>query len=187
MLLVSGLCFLACGGSKRPPADEFWSTEQHEEEARPLRETEELGVAPHEAETRPETPLLGVRHDVTIAESAPHAERCSCLAVAVGAPNDPRFAWQAGAPSVGPDAVAIAISGKGVACPAAGDAQNRRPSISAVDRDGADVLVEVEELPPGRPLASGAIIPRPGPGGAIYVRPKNKSLPYAQPGRCKVQ
>lgn len=188
LFLVSGLCFLACGGSRRPAADEFWSTEQ-EQDPRPMRETQELsGVAPAEPSATAQKPeeLLGVRHDVEIAPSAPHDASCACLAVAVGDPGDARFQWQAGAPKLGSSATTIAVSAKGVACPGvAGDAH--RPSISAVDRDGSDVLVEVEELPPGRPLASGAIIPKPGPGGSVYVRPKNKTVPYAQPGRCKVQ
>jgi hypothetical protein len=61
-----------------------------------------------------------------------------------------------------------------------------------VQQDGADVVLTLEELPPGRPLASGAVVPRPGPGGSVYVKPKGPKVPYGRPAagagaRCKVK
>ena len=41
----------------------------------------------------------------------------------------------------------------------------------------------------GRPLATGAVIPRPAPGGAIYVKGRSAKIPYARAvggARCKV-
>ena len=115
-----------------------------------------------------------------------------CLAVEVGPATSPSFFWTGGnPPDIGSDAWAIAVSANGVDC-LGGDPNGakRRPSISAVDTENDDVLVEIEDLPEGRPLASGAIIPRPGPKGAVYVRPQNARVIYAKgafAGRCKVR
>jgi hypothetical protein len=113
--------------------------------------------------------------------------------VVVGSPSDATFQWQAGAPKVGAGALAIAVSSRGVDCPGGEpDETKRRPSISAVDVEGSDVVVEIEELPDGAPLASGALIPEPGPGGSIYVRGRDRSVVYARGSggggaRCKVR
>jgi hypothetical protein len=192
LTMIAGLTFLSCGGSKRGPNDEYWSNEQAQE-AKPLRETEELTTttAAPEPDASAEA-LLGVRHDLMIAPTVKREARCSCLAVAAGAASDPQFQWQSGAPDVGPGAMAIAVSARGVECPGgAPDESKRRASISAVDQLGADVAVEIEEVPEGRPIASGAIIPRPGPGGSLYVRGKNARVPYARSrpgehGGCKI-
>ena len=51
------------------------------------------------------------------------------------------------------------------------------------------MIVEVEDLPQGRPLASGAVIPKPGPNGSVYVKPRDAKVIYAKGapgGRCKV-
>ena len=86
--------------------------------------------------------------------------------------------------------MAIALSARGVDCPGGlQDEEKRRPSISAVDQEGNDVIIEVEELPEGRPLATGAVIPKPAAGGAIYVKGRGGAVPYARPGAggpCKV-
>lgn len=175
----------ACGGMK---ADASW-TEATEEKG-PSRQTEVLGEPEQLTSVDGGTPaLLGVRHDLGLSEGK-HTARCNCLAVEVGEPSDKRFAWQASVPDIGSDAMVIAISPRGVDCPGGdADESKRRGSISAVDRDGPDVLVEIEEVPEGRPIASGAVIPRPGAGGSVYVRPKNKKIPYARTdgaSRCKV-
>ena len=41
-----------------------------------------------------------------------------------------------------------------------------------------------------RPLANGAVIPKPGPNGSVYVKPRNAKVIYAKGapgGRCKVR
>jgi hypothetical protein len=110
--------------------------------------------------------------------------------VEVGDPKDPRFQWAAGAPEIGSEAVALGLSARGVPCPGgAAEEEKRRPSISAVDQEGNDVIVEVEELPEGRPLATGAVLPKPAQGGAIYVKGQSAKVPYARAAaglRCKV-
>ncbi len=189
VVLLLSTSSLACSHQK---IDSTW-TNDDKEEARPLRETETVGEQPtltdNSGSDRGKAPL-GVRHDVTLAPGNRTA-KCSCLAVEVGNANEgTKFRWNGGAPDVGGNAMVIAVSPRGVACPGGeADEEKRRGSISAVDRDGADVLVEIEDVPEGRPIASGAIIPKPGAGGAVYVRPKNARLPYARPdsgGRCRV-
>lgn len=191
----------SCGGGQHEGAAAFWeggSIERitpEEQQSGTKKPPRPVGVA-DEFQGAPSAPQekisswVGVRHDLSLAPSPQRKERCSCLAVEVGEPRDPRFQWAAGAPEIGPDAIAIALSARGVPCPdGAPDEDKRRASISAVDQDGNDIIVEIEELPPGRPLATGAVIPRPAPGGAIYVRGRTPQVPYARaPGgaRCKV-
>lgn len=176
----------ACSGAGRA-ADPSWSDEKAETH-RPLRETEEMSSITPLPSSGSQPGLIGVRHDLMLSKGA-HSTRCNCLAVEVGPATDPRFFWTAGAPTVGPNAVTVALGARGVTC-AGGDAEDRRrPSISAVDQIGDDVIVEVEDLPQGRPLASGAVIPKPGPNGSVYVKPRDAKVIYAKGapgGRCKV-
>ncbi|AUX47354.1 hypothetical protein SOCE26_088730 [Sorangium cellulosum] len=202
--LLSGVALLACGGNQHAGAAEFWAggtvdpaaPEKDEQEGakpmaarRPISTPDDFDGAPVVPEEQVRS-WVGVRHDLGLARAAAPKERCSCLAVEVGEARDPRFQWAAGAPDVGGGTLAIALSARGVPCPGgAADEAERRPSISAVDQEGNDIVVEVEDLPPGRPLATGAVIPRPAPGGAIYVKGKTSKVPYARaPGgaRCKV-
>jgi hypothetical protein len=177
----------ACSGAQKA-TDPSWSDEKQEQN-RPLRETEEMNGPQAITSMASQPGVLGVRHDLMLSEGA-HPARCNCLAVEVGPATDPRFFWTAGAPTVGEGAVTVALGARGVAC-AGGEAEDkRRPSISAVDMIGDDVIVEVEDLPEGRPLASGAVIPKPGPNGSIYVRPRKANMIYAKGapgGRCKVR
>src|SRR5262249_9808963 len=121
----------------------------------------------------------------------PHPARCACLAVEVGPANHPAFFWTGGVPKIGTDATAVAIGARGVDCPGGDpDESRRRPSISAVDQENNDIIIEIEDLPQGRPIAAGAIVPRPGAGGSIYVRPRAPGQVYAKGapgGRCKVR
>ena len=177
----------ACSGAERA-ADPNWSNEKAEVN-RPLRETEEMSGIAALAPSSSQPGLLGVRHDLLLSEGA-HATRCNCLAVEVGPAADPRFFWTAGAPTVGTNAVTVALGARGVPCEGGAPEAQRRPSISAVDQIGDDVIIEVEDLPQGRPLASGAVIPRPGPNGDVYVRPRDAKVIYARGapgGRCKVR
>jgi hypothetical protein len=191
---------LGCGPQQRSPERAGWSDELSDPTGQVGRQTEVMGPAAPEAEpahltATPSGPptQLGVRHDVMIAPSAPHQPTCACLAVVMGAPDDARLSWQNERPRVGEDAAVVALSARGVACHGLPEDAPRRPSIAGVERDGANVVITVEELPEGRPLATGAVIPRPGPGGAVFVRPKGARVPYARtssPGggdRCKVR
>lgn len=186
----------ACGGQQQRAADMSFTPEvEPEERASPDTLEDEAFNAPTPAEGATASSasrlLLGVRPDLALAAAGPGAGRCPCLAVEIGSPSDAKFVWQAGAPASGPGAIAIAVSSRGVECPGGDpDESKRRPSISAVDVEGNDVVVEIEELPDGPPLASGALIPEPGPGGSVYVRGRTKSVPYgrsASSARCKVR
>jgi hypothetical protein len=184
-LLLSAL-LPACSGEQKS-ADPNWSSEPVEKQ-RALRETEALNQAPT-ATPAMQTALLGVRHDLMLADGA-HTARCNCLAVEVGPAADARFFWTGGAPDTGDNALAVAIGARGVPCVGGDPEEKRRPSISAVDQVNDDVILEIEDLPDGRPLASGAIIPRPGAKGGVFVRPRDTKVIYAKGavgGRCKVQ
>ena len=187
--LLLGLVSIACGGAQRAD-DSDWTPEPQQKHKR-LRETESLNAAqPLDTISGGHAALVGVRHDLMLS-NAPHEARCACLSVEVGRAEDPRFFWAGGAPEISADSLAIAVGARGVGCPGGDpDDRRRRPSISAVDQEGDDIIVEVEDLPMGRPLASGAIIPKPGARGSIYVRPHPSNAVYGRnPGvaRCRVR
>ncbi|KYG09889.1 hypothetical protein BE21_15455 [Sorangium cellulosum] len=200
--LLSGAVLAACGGSQHAGAAAFWEggtvdpskpAEPDAAQKAPRRAVgtpDDFDGAPSTPEERAPSSWVGVRHDLALARAASRAERCSCLAVEVAEARDPRFQWAAGAPETSADTLAVALSARGVPCPGGpADEELRRPSISAVDQEGNDVIIEVEELPPGRPLATGAVIPRPAKGGAIYVKGRSARVPYARAAggaRCKV-
>lgn len=190
-LLILALAPIACSGAKSA-ADVDWSPEPQPKDKR-LRETEALyAAAPLDPSNEPKpSALLGVRHDVMLS-SGPHEARCACLAVEVGTATDAgKFFWLGGPAATTPEAIVVAVGARGVACPNGDpDDRRRRPSISGVDQENEDVIIEVEDLPEGRPLAAGAIIPKPGPKGAIYVRPRKGNGIYgSNPGvaRCRVR
>jgi hypothetical protein len=189
LLLALSALLPACGSSGKA-ADSAWSAES-QEKFRPLRQTEALNPPTRAEQAAAQTAFLGVRHDLMLSD-APHQARCNCLAVEAGPAGHAAFFWTGGnPPDIGADALAVAISAKGVEC-LGGDPNEakRRPSISAVDQENDDVIIEIEDLPEGRPLASGAIIPKPGPKGSVYVRPQNARVIYAKgafAGRCKVR
>lgn len=130
---------------------------------------------------------VGVRHDLAIRADAPRRSDCSCLSVEVGKPGDSRFEWRGTHPDVNAKNLALAISANGVDCPGGkADPGARRPSIAGVTRSNGDVIVDIEEIPEDRPVATGAIILPPEPRGRIYLRPRNKKLPYARPDGSKL-
>ncbi|WP_437598358.1 hypothetical protein [Sorangium sp. So ce590] len=202
--LLSGAVLAACGGNQHAGAAAFWQGDTVDParpvdpEAAKLQASRRAFGAPDDFDGAPSTPQergpsswVGVRHDLALARAASRTERCSCLAVEVGGARDPRFQWAAGAPeSTADNTLAVALSARGVPCPGGpADEESRRPSISAVDQEGNDIIIEVEELPPGRPLATGAVIPKPASGGAVYVKGRSAKVPYARAAggaRCKV-
>jgi hypothetical protein len=132
--------------------------------------------------------LLGERQDLGF--KGPATANCQCLAVAVGQPGDPAFQWSGNQPKTDPNAeLVIALSSAGQACPEAGK-NTLGASYWGYEVVGSDVVVVVENAAPGRPLASGAIIPRPMSGGQVFVRPEGKAVPYGRSadgsGRCRV-
>jgi hypothetical protein len=184
--VLLGLALAGCGGSQHG-SDSDWSVEP-ETKTRRVRDAETLSVPPELIDKGPKA-LVGVRHDLMLS-AGPHEARCSCLSVEVGKPSDPQFFWAGGAPDVPFDALTIAVGARGIPCPGGDpDDRRRRPSISAVEQDGESVFVEIEDLSDGRPLASGAIIPQPGPKGGVFVYPRKGTSVYARGpgGRCRVR
>lgn len=189
LLLAAVVLTVACHGV-RSAGDEDWTPEPATKDKR-LREDAALNAAQLEPLDDRQLALVGVRHDLMLS-GTPHEPRCSCLAVEVGSGNEgSKFFWTGTPPDTGADALAVAIGARGVPCPGGDpDDRRRRPSISAVDRDGDDILIEVEDLPEGRPLASGAVVPKPGPKGSIYIRPHRGNALYGHgvgTAHCKVR
>jgi hypothetical protein len=189
-----GLSLAGCGGDQSWTIDSSW---QGEDGAR--QQTTRLD--PYEGDTQTLAPAaasavpdaqtwFGVRHDLSMKPGTPRQPVCGCVSVEMGMPGKQAFLWDGEVPVIGSDAVVVAVSVRGVDCPVEPDETKRRVSISGVEREGDDVLIELEELPEGRPLALGAIIPKPGPSGALYLQPRDKKMRYLPQGaarRCKVK
>ena len=104
--------------------------------------------------------LLGARHDLSYA--GPSRASCQCLAVTLSdRVDDPAFQWELGAPRLEPTTQwVIAFSSNGVSCDATPPG-TLGASYQGYGVEGNDVVVYVEALGEGRPMTSGAIIPRP--------------------------
>jgi hypothetical protein len=160
------------GGSVNEPDERRWEVPQ-KGEAAPAPSSAQpppqaLAAAPSQSGA---TTFLGVMHDLSPAPGAGAAPTCTCLGVTYGPPSDPKFAWQVGAPQVGPDTLAVAITGD-VECRAPQKKGDGPPSISGIGRQGDDVVIFVEAARGGRPVVRGALVQRPGPKGAIVVKPR---------------
>ena len=176
-LVLTGLT-LGCGGQSKFLEDEDW-THDRPPDGGAWREEESLSAPPEGNTGAVKHDLNGVRLDLTLGKQAEPSARCSCLDVLVGQPRDPGFLWGPEVPTLAADQMVIAMRTEGTKCPAGTpEATIRRPSIRGIDHVGADVIVVVEELPVGRPLALGAVTTMPGPGGSVYVRPADHRLPY---------
>ncbi len=136
--------------------------------------------------------LLGARHDLHIAASAKQPT-CTCVAAAVGAPDSPSFTWEAGAPALDPSSQeVVALTSEGIKCDAETPKDTLGASYWGYKVEGNDVVVIVENARFGRPITGGAIIPKPQPGGHVYLQPASKSVPYGRPlsgggQRCQLQ
>lgn len=193
---------LGCGGAQHSsPSESGWSDDLGDPSTQPLdgyENPERQSYGPTPITAAPATPPteLRVRHDLMMAKNAPHEANCSCLSIVVAqAPTDARLMWIDAPPKLEGDVAVVAMSNTGITCPGLAADATERPSISGVERDGPDVVIVVENLPPGRPIASGAVIPKPGPGGSVYVKPRGPKVLYGRPlpgaqtnaGRCKVR
>jgi hypothetical protein len=133
--------------------------------------------------------LLGARHDLNYAGEP--KEDCRCLAVAAGQPNDARFSWEAAVPVVDQGSqLVVALTSQSIPC-AKAKKNSMGASYQGYELDGANVVVVVEEAKAGRPLTAGGIVPKPGAGGALFLRPAEPILPYgkglgAGEARCRL-
>jgi hypothetical protein len=132
--------------------------------------------------------LLGARHDLNYTGSK--TATCQCLAVALSdRVDDPSFQWELGAPRLEPSTQwVIAFTSNGVSCDAP-PTGTLGASYQGYAVDGNDVVVSVEALGEGRPMTSGAIIPRPLGNGSVFIEPAGAI--YGKPlegkaKRCKV-
>jgi hypothetical protein len=178
---LGALACCACHASVQADAqlNSGKSAEQTRDFDRPLEPASAAQAqAAADAAERQEYALLGARHDLNyIGDKTPS---CQCLAVALSDTADnPAFQWELGTPQLEPSTqLVIAFTSNGVSCdsPPAG---TLGASYQGYAIDGNDVVVSVEALGEGRPLTSGAIIPRPlgtgsvliEPAGAVYGKP----------------
>lgn len=133
--------------------------------------------------------LLGARHDLTLRPGKSTAS-CECLAVALGGSRNSSMSWSAVPPDLDETTqLSIALSSAGQACKDE-PKQSLGASYWGYRISGNDVIVLVEAARGGRPLTSGAIIPKPVGSGQVYVAPASKKLPYGRPlegkGLCKI-
>lgn len=133
--------------------------------------------------------LLGARHDLKLQPASATAS-CQCLQVALGTARSPGMAWSTTPPELDDTTqLSIALSSEGVQCP--GEPKGSLgASYWGYRISGNDVVVLVESARGGRPLTTGAIIPRPVGPGHVFVAPASKKLPYGRPlsgsGLCKI-
>jgi hypothetical protein len=184
------LLSFACHASVQ--ADANASNEELDDEIksydRPLEASETPPAAAENDVVAGDYALLGARHDLNYSGSKDPT--CACLAVALrDQPKDAAFQWELEAPKLEPSSQwIIALSSNEVRC----DTPPRGTlgaSYQGYGTDGDDVVVYVEALGEGRPMTSGAIIPRPKASGSVFVEPTNAV--YGKPlegksKRCKL-
>lgn len=100
------------------------------------------------------------------------------MAALVGEPQNQAFQWRGTPPTVGDDALVLAIGNEKTPCDASGTF--RGPSIRGIETEGNTVTVYLEEPRPGIPVARGAIFQRPLGDGVLVFRAR-RNLPYGQP------
>jgi hypothetical protein len=138
---------------------------------------------PTDSDTQPATQstepaLLGARAGLHVAQGG--TANCRCLSVAVGLPDDPRLKWD-GQPTAidATGQLVVALGSNGIDCPEAAN-DSLGASYHGYMTAGDDVIVLVETGRLGRPLAGGAIVPKPPMGGRIIVQPVDKKSPYGR-------
>ena len=183
VLVLAAVSILSCKASFH--ADVNTGTKQDEPDP-----FSDLREAPVMAPTTERTEYFGVARRLTLRSNTPppddpypdHLQRdprtatCECVAALVGSGREPDFDWHGERPGIGPDALVVAISAEGIPCARKG----RGPSIAAIDRDGDNVVVVLEEFKDSRPIALGAIIPNPGPHGSVFLRARGNAF-YGRP------
>jgi hypothetical protein len=133
--------------------------------------------------------LLGARHDLKLRPGQVTAS-CECLAVGLGGSHNSAMLWSASPPDIDETKqLSIALSSEGQACKGE-PKKSLGASYWGYRLSGNDVVVLVEAGKKGRPLTTGAIIPKPVGAGQVYVAPAFKKLPYGRAlqgnGLCKV-
>jgi len=198
--LVRGLrvCLLVAAGVSLAACKASVSANVHAEgdvdDAQDFDEPMEESSASTDAFLEPQAAdraMLGARHDLALAAESLEAN-CTCLAATVGYPSNPAFFWQAVVPTIDASSqLVIAFSSNGLSC-----TQQPEDSLGAsywgYRREGDNIVVILENARHGRPLTTGAIIPRPVGAGSVYVAPLDKSVPYGRSldgsgARCRLE
>lgn len=189
-LLAAGLLSVACQASVQADANVSTGKKDKpvEDFDRPLEAppvTAEPVARDFDVE---EYALLGARHDLNY--SGPKKAACQCLAVMLqDRATHEAFRWELEAPRLEPTTQwIIALSSNDVACPAPPPG-TLGASYQGYSVDGNDVVVYVEALGDGRPMTSGAVIPRPQGNGSVFVESAGAiyGKPLAGKGkRCKI-
>lgn len=169
------LTALGCASQSKYLNDQDWTRERGDEKVA-WRETESMFTEEESDADRFRAELQGVRHDLTMSESAKPTARCNCLDVVIGSSGSRDFAWTGEAPLISKQHLLFAMRPRDRQCQ--GGQTISRPSIRAVDTAGKHVIVVVEELPFDRPAAQGAIITKPQEGGGVWVRSDKRRQPY---------
>lgn len=195
LALVAVIVFAGCHASVSANVKASGSAEQESvDQGPPEPGSSEPLVGEPDAEKPPTTTtaLLGARHDLRLAASVT-TPTCTCLAAAIGPPDNASFAWNNGAPTVDPDSQeVVALSSQGVKCAAQIPKDTLGASYWGYRVENNDVIVFVENARFGRPITAGAIIPKPAPGGHVYIEPASKDVPFGRPlsgggNRCQLQ
>lgn len=188
--LLIGISFSACQASVQAEANvNAGNKEQRVEDFdRPL-EAPPVQVQPSSDDfTLEEYALLGARHDLSY--QGPTTAACQCLAVTLqDRAHHESLHWDLETPRLEPTTQwVIALSSDDVAC-----ASNPKGTLGASYQgygvEGNDVVVYVEALGEGRPMTRGAVIPRPQPGGSVFIEAAGAiyGKPLAGKGkRCKI-
>lgn len=188
--LWAGLAVSACQASVQ--ADAKVSVKGEEREAqdfdRPLETPPVVEPASDDAFTVEEFALLGARHDLNY--NGPKTAVCQCLAVTLqDRATHESLQWELDVPRVEPTTQwIIALSSNDVEC-ASPPPGTLGASYQGYGVDGNDVIVYVEALGEGRPMTSGAVIPRPQGGGSVFVEAAGAiyGKPLGSKGkRCKI-
>ncbi len=136
--------------------------------------------------------LLGARADLRLAPDAASTATCNCLAAVVGSASDTAFQWEETYPKTNPDTqLVIAFSSENVLC-ADATPESMGGSYWGYEISGNDLVIVIENAIAGPPITTGAIIPKPPEGGKVFVRPKDKSVPYGSglddpKARCELE
>jgi hypothetical protein len=187
--MLGGLALSACHASVQEDAKvgNEGNGEPLKEFDRPL-EAPPIKTEPAENFKVESYALLGARHDLNYA--GPKQATCQCLAAHLDDHADnPAFQWELGAPHLEPTTEwVIAFSSNGVNCDAPPQG-TLGASYQGYSADGNDVVVYVEALGDGRPMTSGAVIPRPLGNGSVFI--ESTGAIYGRPldgrgRRCKL-
>jgi hypothetical protein len=193
--LGASLLALSCHASVQGDATAEVSADQTDaeldaeiqKERAAARETTDGGT-PEVGASSGEMPLLGARHDLSLAADRASLT-CSCLKLGLGQPSDAAFRWKGTPPAIDAERqLIVGLTSDGMTC--AQPKGSLGASYWGYRQSGNDVVVFVESAVKGRPLTAGAIIPKPFGDGQVFAAPAFKREPYGRgpkgEPRCKL-